>query len=242
MFETLVLVIFLLAVGIISPGWRQAYPALLARAASSDKQNLLQEKLESHFPDISRFCKVELRPSWFGWIATVSSRISAIPWQYNVYVWGNRPNLDKVAKMLAEPILWFTPQAKAYKLAVSILGQANVARVMGGVYFEQSRINPRVEYRFTPYSSIIYCSGRPLGSFCLNAQGRYPLWDVVLSRILMVQGSELTFLRTANFICSGPPLFAVPMTREQFRDIYGEEALEQWDTYTSSTPAKVTQR
>lgn len=205
-----------------------------------DLADALQSKLEQTLPGTRGFYQVRLRRRFWGWVCTASSRVPSLPWQYQVYAWGARPNLDKMARMLAGPLQWFAPQAKAHELAEDILGRDGMQRVLAGTYFVPSGLTPSVEYRFTPYSLILYRGGRPLGSFCLQARGRYPLWDVVLSRIIMVQGSEIDFLRTAHFYGPVPPYFAVPMTRDQFLEIYGKEALERWDTYTSSTLGKAT--
>jgi hypothetical protein len=223
-------------------GGRSDDDSLITPASSNelDLADALQTRLEALLPGTRTFYQVRLRRKFWGWVCSANSRVPSLPWQYQVYTWGARPNLDKIARMLVGPLQWFTPQAKAHELAEDILGHDGMQRVLAGTYFVPSQLNNTVEYRFTPYSLILYRGGRPLGSFCLQARGRYPLWDVVLSRVIMVQGSELDFLRTAHFYGPVPPYFAVPMTRDQFLEIYGKEALERWDIYTSSTLGKAT--
>ena len=211
-------------------------------AGEHELAEALHARLDTSIPGTRTFYQVRLRRRFWGWVCTASSRVPALPWHYQVYTWGTRPNLDKMARMLVGPLRWFAPQAKAQELAEDILSRDGMQRVLAGTYFVPSGQNSTIEYRFTPYSLILYRGGRPLGSFCLQARGRYPLWDVVLSRIIMVQGSELDFLRTAYFYGPIPPYFALPMTRGQFLDIYGEEATERWDTFISSTPAQATRR
>ncbi|MBI4496747.1 MAG: hypothetical protein HY689_02470 [Chloroflexi bacterium] len=218
------------------PGSRErtAYDADNDAAEDPAAATAVAQRLEGLLPTTSAFYQVRLRRKFWGWICTATSRIPSLPWQYQVYTWGQRPDVEKIARMLVGPLQWFTPQAKAHQLAEQILGREGMQRILAGTFFLPSRLSPAIEYRFTPYSLILYRDGRPMGSFCLQPRGRFPLWDVVLSRVLMVAGSELEFLRTAHFYGPVPPYFAVPMTREQFAEIYGKEALEKWDTCTSS--------
>lgn len=198
-------------------------------------EQALLNLLERDYPGIQGHIHVLLRRSHVGWECIANN-------SHRVYTWGAEPNLGKMSRMLKDPVLEHMRDVKARELALQILGRVGMQEVETGMYVVHSGFNTAVRYRFSPYEIILYRNNQPYGSFCLIARGRYPLWDVVLSRILMLQGSERDFLRTAHYYGSVPPYFARPMTRDQFAIIYGEEALTRWDSYTFSTLTPVTKR
>ena len=229
-------------------GWRSALTALTRTRSNApgvnfaEEEEALAESLDNLVPQMHGFYQIRLQRRFWGWVCTVNSRIPSLPWHFQLYTWDKRPDREKMARLAVGPLLQYMPHAKAHQLAEQILGRDGMEQVLASRYVVKSRLNPQVVYLFTTGSMYLYQNGIVVGSFCLNARGgRYPLWDVVLSRIMMVTGSELEFLRTAYFYGPVPPFFARPMNRNQFGEIFGKENLERWDTYTSSTLEAVTQ-
>lgn len=227
-------------------GWIDVLPGI-RKIPSEDKiaeaTERLADLLEADFPGARTFCRLTIRPSLMGWLCAVGSTVQRMPGEYEAAIWGSQINVDRMARQLRSPLQWFVPRAKAHELACDILGDGGVQKVLKGGFSITSSLNYSVTYVVTWNSISLYNGKNLVGSFCLQAKGSYPPWDVILSRIFMIQGSELDFLMTAVFIDAGGSSYSgKTMTREQFLAIYGKGAIGQWDNYMSSTRARVIAR
>lgn len=131
---------------------------------------------------------------------------------------------------------------RAAALALHLLGDGGFQQVMRGRYTVPSTLHPGLEYRIGLNTISLWSGTAFVGQFCILATGGYPLWDGILSRIMMVRGAELELLTTANFGNEERRFEAGPMPRYLVDRIFGRKGLDQWDRYTSSAGAPATAR
>lgn len=215
-------------------GWIDVLPGI-RKIPSEDEiaeaTERLADLLEADFPGARAFCRFTIYPSLMGWICRVDSRVQRMPAWGEASIWGSQIHVARIAKKLESQVGWFVPQAKAYELAYDILGYDGVQRILDGTYTVRSCLNRSVAYVIAPYSITLRKGNgehrRFIGTFCLQARGRYPLWDVILSRIFMLQANERDFLQTAFFRPNEGSFFRSqqPITPQEFEAIYGKEAL-----------------
>jgi hypothetical protein len=134
-------------------------------------------------------------------------------------------------------------EARAAALARRLLGEEGMQQIERGHYIVQSGLCPQVQYRLSGGGISLWKDGLLTGNFCLQSRGPYPAWDDVLSRIYLLRGAEVEFLRTANFAEPYEQMSAArPMRREQAERIYGQEGVQQWANSSSSSHAPATAR
>lgn len=121
-------------------------------------------------------------------------------------------------------------QARALALAEHVFG--NTHRIRDREYWVRSSLSARVSYRCEITYVKVYIASKWIGTLCLQTSPEYPLWDGIVSRILLLQHDEVAFLRAANFWYedgSTDFLHPQPMTREKVSYIYGERATKKWE-------------
>lgn len=96
---------------------------------------------------------------------------------------------------------WYLAQARAEALAVQKLGANAVLALKGDGLYLPSVLCPDVVYRAFTNAIHVCLRGREVASLCLQPYGdKFPYWDGVLTRVLMLQNDELEVLRTANIM------------------------------------------